>query len=109
MINGNPRTAMIAAFCWAFAAMAAKKVKTRLRLQPPRITRPAKGKNFCIGLPRKRQNNSRLSKLITNISNELKMSLAKYIIARAGNRIKIEHPRLAFLQETFSHSIDADE
>jgi hypothetical protein len=46
MINGKPSTAIIAAFCCALAAMAAKKVKTRLRLHPPSNTRPMNGPAF---------------------------------------------------------------
>ena len=73
---GKPNTAMIAAFCCALAAIAARKVKTRLRLHPPNSTRPMNCPAFCKGLPKKRTNSNRLSKLITSISNELKRSLA---------------------------------
>ncbi len=77
MIRGNPSTAMIAAFCWALAAIAAKKVKTRLRLHPPNKTRPIKGPIFCMGFPRNNVNNSMLNALITSMSIELKRSLAR--------------------------------
>jgi hypothetical protein len=46
---GKPSMAMIAAFCCAFAAMAAKKVKTRLRLQLPRKVIPMKGHVLLTG------------------------------------------------------------
>ena len=45
IIMGKPRIAIIAAFCWAFAAIADRKVKTRLRLQPPSNTNPI---NFSV-------------------------------------------------------------
>ena len=38
MIKGKPSIAIIAAFCCALAAMAARNVKTRLRLHPPSKT-----------------------------------------------------------------------
>ena len=71
IISGNPKTAMIAAFCWALAAIAARKVKIRLRLQPPSKTRPIKAPAFTIGFPRNKLNKSKLSRLITSISKEL--------------------------------------
>ena len=74
---GKPRIAMIAAFCCALAAMAAKKVKTRLRLHPPSKTSPIKTPAFSIGLPRNKLNSARLSKLISSMSRELNISLAK--------------------------------
>src|SRR5688572_1513407 len=46
MIRGKPSIAMIAAFCCAFAAMAARNVKTRLRLHPPSKTSPMNGPAF---------------------------------------------------------------
>lgn len=39
IIIGNPNMAMMAAFCWALAAMAARNVNTRHKPQPPRKTR----------------------------------------------------------------------
>jgi len=77
IIIGKPSTAIIAAFCWAFAAIAAKKVKTRLSPHPPNSTNPINGPTFSIGLPRKSVNKNKLSKLIISISNELNNSLAK--------------------------------
>ena len=70
MMIGNPSTAMIAAFCWAFAAIAARKVKTRLKLQPPSSTRPMNCPAFCMGLPRNRVKRNRLSMLMTSMSME---------------------------------------
>lgn len=46
MIIGNPKTAIIAAFCCALAAMAARNVNTRLRLQPPKRTSKTKEPGF---------------------------------------------------------------
>ena len=40
IIKGNPMMAINAAFCCALAAMAASKVKTKLRLIPPKQTMP---------------------------------------------------------------------
>lgn len=76
IIIGNPSTAMIAAFCCALAAIAARKVNTRLKLQPPSNTNPINCQIFCIGLPKNRLNKNKLIKLIASISKELKRSLA---------------------------------
>lgn len=76
MMRGNPRIAMMAAFCCARAAIAARNVKIKLRLQPPSNTRPIKEPAFCIGLPRKSVKSSRLSRLMTSMSSELKSNLA---------------------------------
>jgi hypothetical protein len=46
IINGKPKTAMMAAFCCALAAIAARKEKIRLRLQPPSNTSPINGAAF---------------------------------------------------------------
>jgi len=77
IIIGKPKTAIIAAFCCALAAIAARKVKTRLRLQPPNNTNPINCHIFCMGLPRNRLNKNKLSILITSISNELNKSFDK--------------------------------
>ena len=76
MIRGKPRIAIMAAFCCAFAAIAAKKVNTRLRLQPPSKTSPMNAPAFTNGFPRNRLNKARLSKLISSISKELNKSFA---------------------------------
>jgi hypothetical protein len=44
--NWKPSIAIIAAFCCAFAAMAERNVKTRLRLHPPSNTNPINGRTF---------------------------------------------------------------
>ena len=72
---GNPSTAMIAAFCCALAAIAARKLNTRLRLHPPNKTRPTNGPAFRMGLPRNIVKSSRLSRLMIIMSSELKSSL----------------------------------
>jgi hypothetical protein len=77
IINGKPNMAIIAAFCCAFAAIAARKVNTRLRPQPPKKTMPIKFIILATGLPRNKKNRTRLSKLIINMSRELKRSLDK--------------------------------
>lgn len=77
MIIGNPNTAIIAAFCCALAAMAARKVKTRLKLQPPRRTNPIKGPALTSGLPKKIKKRRRLIPLISSISKELNNNLAR--------------------------------
>ena len=74
---GNPSMAIIAAFCCAFAAIAARNVNTKLRLQPPNKTSPTNAPAFSVGLPRNKLNNARLSKLIKSMSKELKSNLAK--------------------------------
>ena len=74
---GNPNTAIIAAFCCAFAAMAARKLNTRLRLHPPNKVSPMNWVALSSGLPRKMMNKKRLSRLISSMSKELKISLAR--------------------------------
>lgn len=56
IIIGKPSIAMMAAFCCAFAAIAARKVKTRLRLNPPNKTIPMKGAALITGLPKNNLN-----------------------------------------------------
>lgn len=77
MIMGKPRMAIMAAFCWAFAAMAAKKLNTRLRLQPPNKTNPINTAERSTGYFMKSANRIKLSVLIKSISKELNKSLAK--------------------------------
>lgn len=81
IISGKPNTAMMAAFCWALAAIAARKVKMRLRLQPPSKTRPIKAPAFTMGFPRNKLNKSKLSRLITSISKELNSNFDKTKLA----------------------------
>lgn len=76
IIIGKPRIAMMAAFCCALAAIAAKKVNTKLRLTPPNKTKPMKGRNFKTGLPKKSEKIKKLRALITSISTALKNNLA---------------------------------
>ena len=76
MIRGKPIIAMIAAFCWAFAAMAARKLNTRLKLRPPKNTIPVNDKLCSAGLPRNKLKRSKLSPLIRSINKELKNNLA---------------------------------
>lgn len=77
IIKGKPSIAIIAAFCCAFAATAARKVNTRLKPQPPRNTIPTKLNILPTGLPRNKKNKIRLSKLIISMSRELKRSFDK--------------------------------
>lgn len=77
IISGKPRMAIMAAFCCALAAMAAKKVNTRLKLKPPNNTKPVKGQKRIIGLPRKSEKTKKEILLITSIRIELNSNLAK--------------------------------
>lgn len=77
MMIGKPRMAMMAAFCCAFAAMAAKKVNTKLKLHPPKKTNPMKIADRSTGYFINNANKIRLSVLITNIKTELNNSFAK--------------------------------
>ena len=77
MIKGKPIMAIIAAFCCALAAMAARNVNTRLKPHPPKNTRPIKVTIFSTGLPRNKINNNKLKPLITSMSMELKRSFDK--------------------------------
>ena len=76
MMMGKPKIAMIAAFCCALAAIAARKVNTRLRLQPPKKTIPRNAAVFCTGQERNNEKITVLKRLITSISTELKSSFA---------------------------------
>ncbi len=75
MMIGNPMIAINAACCCALAAMAAKKVKTRLKLIPPKQQIPINRNKYSNGSPSRIIKMERLSKLITSISKTLKMSL----------------------------------
>ena len=77
IMSGKPRMAMMAAFCCALAAIAAKKVNTRLRLSPPSNTNPVNGQKRMIGLPRNKEKIKKLKLLMSSISMALKNNLAK--------------------------------
>lgn len=77
IIIGKPSIAMIAAFCCALAAMAAKKVNTRLKLHPPKNTNPIKTAERSTGYFMKSANKIKLRALITSIKTELKSNFAK--------------------------------
>ena len=73
---GKPRIAIIAAFCCALAAIAARNVKTRLRPQPPSNTNMKKDTVLNVGFPKKTKKSKRLNVLIKSINKELKSSFA---------------------------------
>ena len=75
MIIGKPRIAIKAADCCALAAIAAKKVKTRLKLAPPSKVIPKKVYILFIGLPKSKEKRASEMQLITNINNKLKANL----------------------------------
>lgn len=77
MIIGKPRMAMMAAFCCAFAAMAAKKVNIRLKLHPPKNTKPMKMAERSTGYFMNIENKMKLRALITSIRTELNKSFAR--------------------------------
>ena len=68
IINGNPIMAINAAFCCALAAMAANKVKPKLRLNPPKQTMPINCKVLDKGFFNKIKNRPKLSRLIISIN-----------------------------------------
>ena len=68
IIKGNPMMAISAAFCCALAAMAANKVKTRLRLNPPKQTMPINCRVLDKGFFNKMKNRHKLSRLIISIN-----------------------------------------
>ena len=76
MINGNPRIAIMAAFCCARAAIAARNVNTRLRLKAPRHTMPANCHGCNNTSPNNNLNSTRLTRLITIMSTALKNNFA---------------------------------
>ena len=67
IINGNPIMAINAAFCCALAAIAANKVKTKLRLIPPKQTIPVNSRVLDKGFFNKIKNRPKLSRLIISI------------------------------------------
>ena len=75
--SGKPRIAISAALCCARAAIAARKVKTRLRLTLPsqliRTNRAGSG----IGSPNISTNSPRLNRLINNINKALNNNFDK--------------------------------
>ncbi len=76
IINGKPRIAITAAFCWALAAIAAIKVNTRLRLIPPIKAMPAKRRSCITGFPNKILKSNKLTKIMMHITSVLYMSFA---------------------------------
>ena len=66
--------AIIAAFCCALAAIAAKNVNTMLKLKPPNNVRPKNGSSLSSGLPKKATNSSMAIAVITIIKRELNSS-----------------------------------
>jgi len=75
IIIGKPRIAINADCCCAFEAMAAKKVKTTLKLIPPKVARPTNCSGCFSGLPNNIRNNNKLIRLIASISKALNKSL----------------------------------
>ena len=63
--------AIIAEGCEAFAAMAAKKLNTKLKLIPPKQAIPKNSQACSNGLPKSIVNNNKLRPLINIISNPL--------------------------------------
>ena len=74
MIKGNPKMAMIADGCCALAAMAAKKLNTKLKLIPPKQLNPKNNKICVNGLPSKTMKSIKLNALMVHMSRLLKMS-----------------------------------
>ncbi len=71
MINGKPSIAIMADGWDALAAMAAKKLNTKLKLIPPKQAIP-KNSNPCVnGLPNKIVNSNKLNPLIKIMSKLL--------------------------------------
>lgn len=77
IIIGKPKMAISAACCCALAAIAAKKVNTRLRLTPPKVANPINCNGCLSGLPINNKNSSKLVMLISSISNALKSSFER--------------------------------
>ena len=76
MIRGKPSIAIKAADCCALAAMAAKKVKTKLKLAPPNNVMPINVPILLIGLPNSNIKSNKDMTLITSISKRLNTSFA---------------------------------
>ncbi len=74
MIMGKPIMAISAACCCALAAMAARKVNTKLRLIPPKQAIPKKRQPYSMGLPNKTVKMAKLKQLITSINRALKIN-----------------------------------
>lgn len=74
---GKPKIAMMAAFCWALAAMAAKKVNTRLKLNPPANTNSKNDQKENPGFPKNKVNTKNAALLITSISTALNSNLER--------------------------------
>ena len=75
IIKGNPRIAIIAEGCCAFAAMAAKKLNTKLKLIPPKQLIPKNKSICCNGLPNNKVKSNKLNPLISTINILLYISL----------------------------------
>ncbi len=76
IMRGKPSIAINAADCCALAAMAAKKVKTKLKLAPPNNVMPINVPILLIGLPNSNVKSINDITLITSISKRLNASFA---------------------------------
>lgn len=74
---GKPNMTIIAAFCLAFEAIAAKKVKTILKLRLPKNTKLMNRAVLITGYVIKKEKTKKLKKLINSINTLLKRSLDK--------------------------------
>ena len=71
MMIGKPSIAISAADCCALAAMAAKKVNTKLRLAPPKSVMPTKVVILFMGFPNSNVKSDKETTLITSINKRL--------------------------------------
>ena len=71
IIKGNPKIAIIADGWDALAAMAAKKLNTKLKLMPPKQLMPKNNRLCCNGLPNKMVKSNKLRPLIKTINKLL--------------------------------------
>ena len=77
MIMGNPITAINAVDCCALAAMAARKVNTKLILPPPKQVININSVKCSSGLPNNNVNSSSDNRLMQTIRNRLNKSLER--------------------------------
>ena len=76
MMMGKPSIAISAADCCALAAMAAKKVNTKLKLAPPNRVIPTKVAILFMGFPSSKVKRDKETTLITNINKRLNANFA---------------------------------
>ena len=105
IISGNPIMAISAAFCCALAAMADKKVNTRLRLMPPSTVMPRNWETFYHRVTKENRKQQPAGERHQHHQQQVEQQFGNNKMPSAGNGIEVKHASLAFCQEAFGHRV----